>query len=442
MRGKLPSAKTNAAHVKKFVTAFMILLIVLAVVQQRNLLLQGPRSQYARYVEKARFPDFVMYFADAEFNLSTRSIIYRLQIDIHSRTSQGPDFNLNFYNFLTGGFIVRLNESKIGANSSYSYNKAGIADKLYGLSELYPYDSYYMNYHIVGSEKTLFGFDSQFEPFVQAYLKYPDSLNWEIEASVSKFVQENGLLSFDLLLRVLRVRGYGSLITLLPVLAGNLVLGSTLFLIKNKKQVRLTERLTVYISLFVLGPTLLYSLSSQLPLKLLPTTAELSVVALLVNTALFATLSNMSELTHRSLDKYAVTMAIVGTCLFMTIDTIFFMLYIVRVNPFFGLSVNTYQEISSWFVDPKVFEWILLIAPLYVVPYLKADHDFKSSELLIFSFGTSVLALSSLSTFYDPTVTMISIGYLSVAILLSLNSIKLSVIEILRYFQHLWIGPR
>jgi len=130
-------------------------------------------------------------------------------------------------------------------------------------------------------------------------------------------------VSFKIFLTVERILGYASMITLVPVWAGNIVLGSSLFLVNEKfpkKIPRVKDRLTIYISLFVFIPTFMYITTSKIPFKWLASTAELFLVALLSSAAAFVAFSSLSDYTKGSWDKYAVLFPIPAYCFFLLAD--------------------------------------------------------------------------------------------------------------------------
>lgn len=190
---------------KRVVWVFALILLAGGSVQYANFLSQGPASQYREYYSHTRFPDISVYVADAQFNLTSRSITYRLQVDIMTSRYQGAGLGANFVSSLTGGFSIYLNSTRWGengANVSYYANQVGTKDELYGLSELYPYDIYKAQYRVTISTRSPFDFSQNFVPYVFAYMKYPESLNWEIQASATSVNQDNSssgsLLSFEL----------------------------------------------------------------------------------------------------------------------------------------------------------------------------------------------------------------------------------------------------
>jgi hypothetical protein len=406
--------------------------------QYASFLSQGPASQYREYYSHSRSPDMSIYVADAQFNLSSRSVVYRLQIQILTNQSQGYGLDFNFANTLTGGYRVFLNSTQLGSTVSYAANQVGIVDKLEGLSELYPYDTYRVEYDVSTWTRSPFDFSQNFVPYAYAYMKYPESLNWEIQVSASKIAQypwQSGfVLSFQLTLTILRIPGYTSLISLVPMWTANVVLGSTLFLLDKRARRNLpatTERLTVYISLFVFIPTFLFLVASQLPLKLLPSIAELFLVALLSSTASFAVFTNLSKYTHKTWDGHAVVFSILSLCLFMCIDPLYYMLYELRVDPRYGLNFNTFTEVAQWFSDPRVFPWIILISMVYFVPYLKAQRNFTGARASIFLSGALVFWLTSFERFHDPTLAFISAGYMLFAVWRSVAGKRVTLREMI-----------
>jgi hypothetical protein len=240
-------------------------------------------------------------------------------------------------------------------------------------------------------------------------MKYPESLNWDMQASATSVIQANSgsasLLSFKLTITVLRTPGYASLISLVPVWAASVVLGSSVFLLGKKYGKvlpEIAERLTVYISLFVFIPAFLYLIDSQIPLKLLPSTAELFLLALLSSTAAFVAFSSLSKYARKSWDGHAVFFSILSLGLFICVDPVYYMLYEVRVDPHYGLDLNTFAEIASWFSDPRVLPWIILISMAHLVPYLKVNRGSGNCRLWIFLSGALVFLLTSFETFHDP----------------------------------------
>jgi hypothetical protein len=406
-----------------------VVLLTLTFVQYSSYLTPTPTS---RLFSTRRFPDFQIYFADLRFDLDSRSISYRLQMNIQTSKFQGDLLFFSFQNQLTGRFDVLLNSTSISQmppEYAYDCNKAGFVDKLYGLSEPYPYDFYVLTYRVYVYVNHAFDFDQNFAPYVIPLMSYPESLSWVIQGSATPIKQEpwqqGYAVSFDVTLTVARIAGYSSMISLVPVWAGYVVLGSSLFLTEKKptgKVPKVADRLTVYISLFVFIPGFMYLIGSQIPLKWLLSTAELFLVALLSSTAAFAAFSSIStyDKNERSWDHYAVVFSTLALAL-VFVDPLFYIWNQIRADPLHGLTLHEISHTSSLFVDARVVPWMVLIAASFMIPYAKVHRDFKDSRLAILLVGISILCLTSLESFHDPTLVLISISYIVSYALFSWN---------------------
>lgn len=123
-------------------------------------------------------PDFYVYFADVRFNLDNRSISYRLQISFSAKTLQRGTLYFKLANPLgpAGGPDITVeNVGPQGERYFYQGNKPGIVDKVYGLYERYPFDSYQADYSVAAYVEPALGFGEKFTPCIVAYMNYPDS---------------------------------------------------------------------------------------------------------------------------------------------------------------------------------------------------------------------------------------------------------------------------
>lgn len=410
-----------------------IVLLTLTFVQYSSYLTPTPTS---RLFSTRRFPDFQIYFTDLRFDLDSRSISYNLQMNIWTSKFQGDLLDFSFENQLTGRFDVLLNStSQMPPEYAYYCNKAGFVDKLYGLSEPYPYDFYVLTYRVYAYMNHAFDFDQNFAPYVIPLMSYPESLSWVIQGSATPIKQEpwqqGYAVSFDVTLTVARIAGYSSMISLVPVWAGYVVLGSSLFLTEKKptgKVPKVADRLTVYISLFVFIPGFMYLIGSQIPLKWLLSTAELFLVALLSSTAAFAAFSSIStyDKNERSWDHYAIVFSTLVLAL-VFVDPLFYIWSQIRADPLHGLTLYGVSQTSSLFVDPRVIPWMILMGASYMIPYAKVHRDSKNSRLAISLVGIFVLYLTSFERFHDPTLVLISTSYVASYIVFSWDRIRSSL---------------
>lgn len=205
------------------------------------------------------------------------------------------------------------------------------------------------------------------------------------------------------------------MIILVPILAGNLVLGSSLFLLENRfsRNRRVTDRLTVYISLFVFIPGFMYLISAQTQLKWLFSIPETLLAALLSSTAIFLALTSVSAYTdnQKSLDRQAVIFTILITCAFLFVDPVLYVWNRAEIDPNFNLTLTNFVNVSSSFMDTRILPWMVLIAVSYLVPYARVYNNFRSSRLSILLVAVFVLYLTSFKFFRDPAVFFVAWGY-------------------------------
>jgi len=390
-----------------------------------GLLVHGSYQYYSYLVSKStdrsylatRFPNMHISFNDVTFDFKNRSINYTFSFLVMTGSYQGDYLQFTFNSQMAPGFSIfpKLG-SPYGPRFYYQATKSDVFDQLYGISERDPYDFYRDTYDVHGYTESPLDFDRGFVPYVRAFMRYPQSLQWQIEAEATPFILENKDLwyyvDFKVTLTVTRVLGYSSLLNLIPLWAGNIVLASSLFLVDEKcgkKVPRITDRLTLYVSMFVLGFT--YLTSQQVAMKWLLTGTEVFVMALLSSTAVFAAFSNLSKYTRsaRSWDLYAVAFSIMSLILFVLVSPVLFLWHKIRTNdPWYRLSDLGW--VLSWFLDWRLLPWVLLVSASYIVAYAKVYRSGKSSKLAIFLAGAFVYWLTSFEDLHDPVLLLISIG--------------------------------
>ena len=376
-----------------------------------------------RPVQIHRFPDMHIWFSDLSFDFDSRSITYDFQFQIWTGTSQ-REIYFSFSSYMAPGFTFTgtIDPSNL-PSKYYQVNRKSTADKVYGMSELYPYDSYRVTYDVYGYASSRLDFDEHFVPRVFAYMKYPESMYWQIEGHATPIAQNVTSESCDVNLKVTltisRILGYSSLVSLAIVWAGNVVLASSLFLMDNGSRGKVpsvVERLTVYISLFIFIPVFMDSISSRIPLKFLLSTAEIFLIALLLSTVAFLACSSLSRslIPQLSWDRYAVILSIVSCPILLLINPIFYLWHKIRAgDPYMGFS--DFPRVFSWFFDMRVIPWVVLVSSLYAISYAKVYHDFKESRLTILLVGVLVLYFTSFEDLHDPTLVLLAASYIAFA---------------------------
>jgi hypothetical protein len=397
-----------------------LLIAMLSVLSTAQYVTYFAPTPLSESISHRRFPDFIIYFSDASYDFASRQITFRLQMDIHSATDQGNSITFKFSNPITGGFWKRLNLTYSQQNEyAYQCNEVGVHDSMYGLSERYPYEYYEINYNVAAGVDRPFDFDNEFIPYVVPYMAYPDSLRWLISGSASKVTQEvsssNYFVDFTVKIRVERMPGYSSMISLFPVWTANVVLASLIFLVdpSKGKLPRVRERLAIYISLFVFISGFMVSVGSQASAKWLFSTSELFLFALLSSTMAFAMLSFLSRYrADGNQDHAAVAFSILSCVSFLWIDPIFYTWDVGRLDPVYNLTLGKFLEVIPFFVDSRVILWVVLIATAYIVPYAKVHHDFRRARLTLLLVGVFVFWLASFKTLHDPAIALVSAGYI------------------------------
>ena len=401
----------------KILAILGVIILVTGFFQFNSLFAPTPLSEFW---EKGRWPDFQIWINDLTFDLTTRRVEYKIDMRVWTSIKEENGFYFRFSP--TFSSVIHLNYSKNGAGYTYQSSPQEVTDEAIGLSEPYPYDSYSIRFQFSTYSENRLDFPEKFVPYIIVLMAYPNNLGWQAQGIAEPIKEEqrdNGFLyTLGATITIGRIPGY-SLPVFLPVLSATLVLGSSVFLDvkKNKKEKDLTNRLSLYISLFVFAPIFMYVVGPQVQTRWLMSAPEMLWAALILNVAVFLSFSIVSTFSSdpRKWDTYAVFFSIISSLLFAVLTPIFYSLYWSMTYPpgYGGVYVGT---IFSWFFDARIFLWLILVISLYFLPYLMKHHGFRHHFLTIFSIGALIFFLSSFQKLYDPSLIVVSLGYVVFAV--------------------------
>jgi len=220
-----------------------------------------------------------------------------IEIRAHVRTIR--EYNTTWITVGMGGSVrIQCNKTTFGNNTFPSQFDGTCKTRwnLWGIGDNYPFDTYILPFEISTENGPLFEISSNSSVHLATTQTIRDwTSNLAIKGSrLEVQLTRNPLIPF--------------LQFLLPIIACYYLLGATLILETR----RLSERLRVYLSLFIFAPTFMFTIQKFLPFRLSLALPEFLLTNLLVSTAIFGIFSMIGNrtTTNRNIGNHRNTIRI------------------------------------------------------------------------------------------------------------------------------------
>lgn len=202
------------------------------------------------------------------------------------------EYNTTWVTMGMGGSVRVLCNKTIYGNDTFPSQFYGVRTtrwNLWGVGDTFPFDTYVLPFEIIGSSFEISNNSSV--NLATAQIRRDWTSNITIKGNKLKVqLVRNPLIPF--------------LQILLPIIACYYLLGSTLII----KIERLSERLRIYLSLFIFAPTFMFAIQRFLPFRLSLALPEFLLTNLLVSTAIFGIFSMIGignrTTRNRDIEKY------------------------------------------------------------------------------------------------------------------------------------------
>jgi len=201
--------------------------------------------------------------------------------------------------FIEGGGSIKISCERVNDTSFYKGESAHILWKIYGIGEAYPFDSYIMKFIIRRDQIWYIKENERYKlenvnfsisqarshvRFMGLYTEYLEGM-WTTDEN---YELPTKYRSNELIVTLERKSETPFLQIIFPIILCYVFLGVSLFLDAESK---LTERLAIYIALFVFTPSFLLAIQDFLPLRSSLSIPEFLLTNLIISTALFGIFS-------------------------------------------------------------------------------------------------------------------------------------------------------
>lgn len=381
----------------------------------------------AGYRETAtnELPKLEIWIRFMDFNPNERTITYRLQVTLWTTGNVSQVVLIAETPFDSKLHLLK-NEGRFGPNMfSYGNITKPIEDKIIGRAESFPYDVYWTTLRCNlydYSQGVSLKFPEGYKPEIYTYIEYPQNLGWQASVS-SSVMSSEGLSRADV--TITRSPG-SSLVIMLPIWAANVILAAALFLRydpRKRNESVLNNRLMLCISLFVFVPSLTFTIATQIPTRGSTSAAETLLAAVLVNTTILLGTSLMANRSseYKKWDRSFVFLSALSLIFLLLFFPVVTTIDLVR-SGFFRLEFISFIDTVLKSIDFRMVLWLALLVPVYVIPYTILYFNSDKWRYLVYFAGAVVFIINLRSDHSDPTLSVMSLVYVALALFTSRSS--------------------